>query len=308
MPANLGSPMSPEEKARQKIDAMFVASGWVVQTKDKINLSTARGVAICELSFATGEPDYTLFVDGKAIGTTEAKPEGDTLTGVEEQSTKYVSGVPFGLPAWKTPLPFCYESTGAETFFTNRIDPDPRSRRVFSFHRPETLLAWVQHVAGGGSPLAQRLREMPLLLPGSLWLAQIGDLTYDAKNLDRDVVAPDQIRTVLETFRAKVFTEMFPGRTDLPKTLIFAKDDTHADDIVRLCREVFGKGNDFCKKITYQSKHPETGRGAKGEELIQQFRTSPQLRIAVTVDMIATGTDIKPLECLLFSCFSSLHT
>jgi type I restriction enzyme R subunit len=165
--------MTPEEKARQQIDAMLVASGWAVQTKDKIYLSASRGVAVCELSFASGEPDYTLFVDGKAIGTTEAKPAGETLTGVEEQSTKYVSGLPFGLPVWKSPLPFCYESTGTETFFTNRLDPDPRSRRVFSFHRPETLLAWVQHVAGSGSPLAQRLRELPPLVPGSLWIAQI---------------------------------------------------------------------------------------------------------------------------------------
>src|SRR5213594_1196315 len=86
----------------------------------------------------------------------------------------------------------------------------------------------------------------------------------------------------------------------VPKTLIFCKDDSHAEDVVHLVREVFGKGNDFAKKITYQSKHPETGKPAKCEELVQQFRTSPQLRIAVTVDMIATGTDIKPLECLLF--------
>ncbi len=77
-------------------------------------------------------------------------------------------------------------------------------------------------------------------------------LAYDASDLDRDVVAPDQIRTILATFRDRVFTEMFPGRTDLPKTLIFAKDDSHADDIVRICREVFDKGNDFCKKITYR--------------------------------------------------------
>jgi len=77
---------------------MFIASGWLVQTKDRINLSAACGVVICELSFATGEPDYVLFVEGKAIGTIEAKPEGETLTGVEEQSTKYVSGVLFGLP------------------------------------------------------------------------------------------------------------------------------------------------------------------------------------------------------------------
>jgi type I restriction enzyme R subunit len=115
--------MTPEEKARQDIDAQLTASGWAVQRKDKINLTAARGVAICELSFATGEPDYTLFVDGKALGTTEAKPAGHSLVGVEEQSAKYVSGVPFGLPAWKSPLPFCYESTGTETFFTNRLDP-----------------------------------------------------------------------------------------------------------------------------------------------------------------------------------------
>jgi type I restriction enzyme R subunit len=117
-------PDSPEQRARRKIDAMLTASGWTVQTKDQINLCVSLGVVIAELTFKTGEPDYTLFVDSRAIGTVEAKPQGDTLTGVEEQSAKYVSGVPFGLPAWKSPLPFSYESTGAETFFTNRLDPD----------------------------------------------------------------------------------------------------------------------------------------------------------------------------------------
>src|SRR6266446_2716679 len=165
--------MTPEEKAREKIDAQLVACGWVVQDRNAVNLSAARGVAVGELTFATGEPDYTLFVDGKAIGTVEAKPEGDTLTGVEEQSTKYVSGVPFGLPTWQTPLPFCYESTGTETFFTNRLDPEPRSRRVFTFHRPETLLAWVQQE----KQLAQRLRELPPLKIGQLWAAQIEAIT-----------------------------------------------------------------------------------------------------------------------------------
>lgn len=147
--------MIPEERAREKIDAMLIASGWALQTRDRVNLSAIRGVAICELSFATGEPDYTLFVDGKAIGTIEAKPEGITLTSVEEQSAKYVAGVPSGLPAWKSPLPFCYESTGSETFFTNRLDPQPRSRRVFSFHRSETLLTWVQQE----KQIAQRVVE-----------------------------------------------------------------------------------------------------------------------------------------------------
>src|SRR5207247_1569783 len=126
------------------------------------------------------------------------------------------------------------------------------------------------------------------------------DLAYAAQDLDRSVVVPSQIRAVLQAFKDALFNELFPGRTLVPKTLIFCKDDSHAEDVVHLVREVFGKGNDFAKKITYQSKHPETGKPAKCEELIQQFRTSPQLRIAVIVDMIATGTDIKPLECLLF--------
>src|ERR1051325_5454412 len=166
-------PETPEQKARQIIDSQLVACGWLVQDKNAVNLSAARGVAICELSFATGEPDYTLFVDGKALGTIEAKPEGHSLVGVEEQSTKYVTGFPFGLPAWRTPLSFSYESTGAETRFTNRLDPDPRSRNVFAFHRPETLLAWVQQE----KQLADRLREMPPLAVGSLWLAQIEAIT-----------------------------------------------------------------------------------------------------------------------------------
>jgi type I restriction enzyme R subunit len=126
------------------------------------------------------------------------------------------------------------------------------------------------------------------------------DLTYAAAQLDRSVVVPSQIRTVLQAFRDALFSELFPGRTLVPKTLIFCKDDSHAEDTVLLVREVFGKGNDFAKKITYKTYNPETRRYEKSETLIQEFRTSPQLRIAVTVDMIATGTDIKPLECLLF--------
>jgi type I restriction enzyme R subunit len=132
------------------------------------------------------------------------------------------------------------------------------------------------------------------------WSLLDEDLVYEAIQLDRSVVVPSQIRTVLQAFKDALFTELFPGRTLVPKTLIFAKDDSHAEDIVHIVREVFGKGNDFAKKITYKSYDKETMRYQKSEALIQEFRTSPQLRIAVTVDMIATGTDIKPLECLLF--------
>jgi type I restriction enzyme R subunit len=124
---------------------------------------------------------------------------------------------------------------------------------------------------------------------------QLGDdLIYAENELDRAVVASDQIRTVIRTFRDRLFTEVFPGRTVVPKTLIFAKDDSHADDIVKIVREEFGKGNDFCQKITYRTT------GASPKELIQRFRNSPNPRVAVTVDMVATGTDIKPLEIVMF--------
>lgn len=119
------------------------------------------------------------------------------------------------------------------------------------------------------------------------------DLTYTANQLDRDVVAENQIRLVIQTFKEKL-PEIFPGRTEVPKTLIFAKMDLHAEDIVRIVREEFGKGNDFCQKITSKST------GKKPEELLAEFRNSYFPRIAVTVDMIATGTDVKPLECLIF--------
>jgi len=118
------------------------------------------------------------------------------------------------------------------------------------------------------------------------------DLDYSAAGLDRAVTATDQIRTVLETFRDRLFTEIFPGRSTVPKTLIFAKDDNHAEEIVTQVREVFGKGNDFAAKITYNVRN--------AKEQLQALRTSPSLRIAVTVDMIATGTDVKPLECVFF--------
>ena len=118
------------------------------------------------------------------------------------------------------------------------------------------------------------------------------DLEYGSGQLDRAVTATEQIRTVLTAFRDRLFTEIFPGRTTVPKTLIFAKDDNHAEEIVKQVREVFGKGNDFAAKITYSARN--------AKEQLQALRTSPTLRIAVTVDMIATGTDVKPLECVFF--------
>ena len=128
------------------------------------------------------------------------------------------------------------------------------------------------------------------------WETLDEDLNYSKNDLDRTVLVPDHIRTVLQCYKDTIFTELFPEReqTWIPKTLIFAKDDNHAEEIVRIAREVFNKGNDFCKKITYNVS------GVKAKDLIAEFRTSPDFRIAVTVDMIATGTDIKPLEVVMF--------
>ncbi len=120
------------------------------------------------------------------------------------------------------------------------------------------------------------------------------DLIYGPNDLDRSVIAPNQIMTVLQTYRDTLPTELFPGRAEVPKTLIFAKDDNHAKEIVHIAREVFGKGNDFARKITYKVS------GVTPEELISAFRNQYNPQIAVTVDMIATGTDVKPIEVLMF--------
>lgn len=118
------------------------------------------------------------------------------------------------------------------------------------------------------------------------------EIIYSGKQLDRDVVNPSQIRNVIRTFKEKL-PEIFPNRTEVPKTLIFAKTDSHAEDIIDIVRQEFGEGNNFCKKVTYQSVEDP-------KSLLAQFRNDYYPRIAVTVDMIATGTDVKPLECLLF--------
>ncbi len=118
------------------------------------------------------------------------------------------------------------------------------------------------------------------------------DFSYDPEDLDSQVTSASQIRTIITAYRDSL-PELFPGRSEVPKTLIFAKDDNHAEEIVHIVREVFGKGDDFCQKITYRAE-------GLAEDLISGFRNAYNPRIAVTVDMIATGTDIKPLEVLVF--------
>src|SRR6266700_1466811 len=176
---------SPEELARENIDKLLTACGWKVQDRKSINLAAAQGVAIREaLLKDRDEVDYLLFVDGKAIGTVEAKPEGYTLTGVEEQSGKYGKGLLDIYPKWREPLPFAYESTGVETQFTNQLDPSPNSRNVFAFHKPETLLDWIQSDTQLNTRLTNLLTsdQMP---KSNLWSAQIEAI----RNVERSLAA-----------------------------------------------------------------------------------------------------------------------
>jgi type I restriction enzyme R subunit len=567
-----GSKNAPEAKAREKIDALLAQAGWLVQDREDMNLTAGDAIAVREFKLEKGHGyvDYLLFVDSNALGVVEAKPAGYSFTSVEVQAKKYVEGLPASLTAPQKPLPFAYISTGEETVFINELDPHPRSRQVFTFHRPETLREWLTadtldgwlKQSGGfytaaddtkPSTLRARLRAMPPVdLPGmwpnkvqaivrlerslfddrpraliqmatgtgktllavteiyrlikfggarrvlflvdranlgeqaekefqgfrtpddnrkfnelynvqrltsntigssskvvistiqrlysilkgepeldpeieehtamdddpalpkeplpvvynkaiapdffdvifvdechrsiySLWRqvleyfdayllgltatpakhtygffnqnvvmeypheravadgvncdyevyrirtsitaagstieaapgTMVGyrdrqtrkmrweapdqDVQYTGADLDKNVVATDQIRLIVQTFRDKVLKETFPERTEsVPKTLIFAKDDSHAEDIVKIVREEFAKGNDFCQKITYKVT------GANPKDLIQDFRNSYNPRIVVTVDLIATGTDIKPVEVVMF--MRSVHS
>jgi len=249
--------MTPEDKARQQIDAQLVACGWVVQDYRQFTYRLIKFANACRVLF---------LVDRANLGR-QAMAEFQQFV-APDTGRKFT------------------EVYNVQHLTSNNLDSVARAtictiQRLYSILRGEELDE---------------------------------DLAYAAKDLDRSVVVKSQIRTVLQTFKDSLFTELFPGRTLVPKTLIFCKDDSHAEDTVHLVREVFGKGNDFAKKITYKTtkwqRRPAAESGLtsgetplppqKSETLIQEFRTSPQLRIAVTVDMIATGTDIKPLECLLF--------
>ena len=144
----------------------------------------------------------------------------------------------------------------------------------------------------GAHIMKQRIEIRSRLSREKRWKELDEDLDYKPTQLDRDIVNPSQIRTVIRSFKENVFTTLFPRRKEVPKTLIFAKTDSHADDIIQIVREEFGEGNEFCKKITYSAENPES--------VLSSFRNDYYPRIAVTVDMIATGTDVKPIECLIF--------
>jgi type I restriction enzyme R subunit len=539
---------NPEQIARDEIDKMLIEAEWVVQSKNKVDLSASKGVAVREYHTDIGPADYVLFVDKKPVGIIEAKrkEEGHRLLVAEDQSLGYAQAKLKYLN--NDQLPFIYESTGTLTRFTDKRDPKPRSRTVFSFHKPETIEKWLKQ----GNSLRKRLLDLPSLdhtglrpaqivaienleesfkndrpraliqmatgagktftaatfiyrllkfadarrilflvdtrnlgeqaeqefmtfqptddnrkftelynvqrlssgyiasdsqvcistiqrlysiLKGeeleetaeednpneSSWIQQqlnkkqpvpveysskvpieqfdfividechrsiynlwkqvldyfdaflIGltatpdkrtfgffnenvvsqysyeesvtdgvnvpydvysietdiskkgkvvkagwfvdrrdkltrqkrwqqedeDTTYSKNDLDKKVVNPSQIRNIIKEYKRALKTEIFPDRFDengdyeVPKTLVFAKTDSHADDIIKIIREEFDEGNDFCKKVTYKIEEDP-------KSVLNRFRNSYYPRIAVTVDMIATGTDVKPLEVLLF--------
>jgi type I restriction enzyme R subunit len=167
---------TPEDKSRKTIDDLLSKADWSIQDRDLANLSAARGVAIREFPLKSGYgfADYLLYVDGAPAGVVEAKKEGETLTGYEIQTEKYSVGLPDVLKPYRKSLPFCYQSTGIETRFTNLMEPDARSRPVYVFHRPETMAEWLMDESKKpGSTLRARLKHMSPPIEEKLWPAQI---------------------------------------------------------------------------------------------------------------------------------------
>jgi len=193
-------PETPEQRARREIDADLTAAGWVVQSRNDLDLTASRGIAVREFPMKSGFgfADYLLYLDRKALGAVEAKAEG-TLTGVEPQSAKYAAGLPENLPAQKRPLPFLFESNGSVIYFTNSLDPVPRSRQVFNYPRPETLWEWLAQPA----QLRARLKELPPLDESRLWKVQ----TRAIHNLEASFAKAD-LRALIQmaTGSGKTFT------------------------------------------------------------------------------------------------------
>lgn len=179
-------------------------------------------------------------------------------------------------------------------FNENIVSEYPREQAIIDgVNVGEDIFLIETQVGKNGAHLMKQLIECrDRLSRAKRWKQLDEDVDYKPTQLDRDIVNPSRIRTVIRSFKDNLFTTLFPRRKEVPKTLIFAKTDSHADDIIQIVREEFGEGNDFCRKITYSADNPES--------VLSSFRNDYNPRIAVTVDMIATGTDVKPIECLIF--------
>ena len=173
-------------------------------------------------------------------------------------------------------------------FNENIVSEYPREQAIVDgVNVGEDIFLIETNVSKNGAHLMKQLIEYrDRLSRAKRWKQMDEDVNYVPSQLDRNIVNPSQIRTVIRSFKENLFTTLFPRRNEVPKTLIFAKTDSHADDIVQIVREEFGEGNDFCRKITYSADNPES--------VLSSFRNDYNPRIAVTVDMIATGTDVKP--------------
>ena len=179
-------------------------------------------------------------------------------------------------------------------FNENIVSEYPREEAIVDgVNVGEDIFLIETKVSKSGAYLMKQLIEYrDRLSRAKRWRQMDEDVNYVPSQLDRDIVNTSQIRTIIRAFKENLFTTLFPRRKEVPKTLIFAKTDSHADDIVQIVREEFGEGNDFCRKITYSADNPES--------VLSSFRNDYNPRIAVTVDMIATGTDVKAIECLIF--------
>lgn len=189
----------PEDRSRAEIDAKLAACGWVVQNRQEMNLGAGPGVAVREFATTAGPVDYALFVDRTFCGVVEAKAAGTTLSGFSEQASGYLSGAPDHLPGSPEQRRFEYVATDTETIFRDLADPEPRSRRVFTFHRPETLRLWLN----APETLRARLRVLPPLATEGLRTCQVEAI----EGLERSLAQDDPRALIQMTMGAgKTFT------------------------------------------------------------------------------------------------------
>lgn len=210
-----------------------------------------------------------------------------SIYNVWQQVLDYFDAFLIGLTATPDKRTFAF-------FNENVVSEYPREQAIIDGVNvgEDIFLIETQVTQSGAHIMKQMIEYRNRLSREKRWKQMDEDVDYRPAQLDRDIVNPSQIRTVIRSFRENLFSKLFPRRREVPKTLIFAKTDSHADDIVQIVREEFGEGNEFCQKITYSAQDPEG--------VLSSFRNSYNPRIAVTVDMIATGTDVKPIECLIF--------
>lgn len=210
-----------------------------------------------------------------------------SIYNVWSQVLSYFDAFLVGLTATPDKRTFAY-------FNENIVSEYPREQAIIDgVNVGEDIYIIETDVTKNGAHIMRQIIERrDRLSRAKRWEQLDEDVNYAPTQLDRDIVNPSQIRTVIRTFKDKLYTDLFPGRKEVPKTLIFAKTDSHADDIIQIVRDGFDEGNKFCQKITYSAKNPDVVLGS--------FRNDYYPRIAVTVDMIATGVDVKPIECLIF--------